>query len=153
MNLFSAFKIKRRNKESITVKELLSQIDSGIIAKDILRILKEDEEFDFFVGEEHYENTLNKFINDTDLLIYNIEKIRDIIYENNNYNTNNYILKLSSLTAPVIYLENLSPYYTQSKTNAKSILFILNVKIDIDVYKELTRNEVLAYIFLDYLLE
>ncbi len=29
----------------------------------------------------------------------------------------------------------------------KSILFILNVKIDIDVYKELTRNEVLAYIF------
>ncbi|NFG46511.1 hypothetical protein FC800_19725, partial [Clostridium botulinum] len=63
------------------------------------------------------------------------------------------ILKLSSLTAPVIYLENLSPYYTQSKTNAKSILFILNVKIDIDVYKELTRNEVLAYIFLDYLLE
>ncbi|MBO0527987.1 hypothetical protein EXQ27_17270, partial [Clostridium botulinum] len=36
MNLFYGLKIKKRNKKSITVKELLSQIDSGIIAKDIL---------------------------------------------------------------------------------------------------------------------
>ncbi|MBO0524935.1 hypothetical protein EXQ37_03070, partial [Clostridium botulinum] len=39
MNLFCGFKIKKRNKKSITVKELLSQIDSEIIAKDILKIL------------------------------------------------------------------------------------------------------------------
>ncbi len=50
----------------------------------------------------------------------------------------------------LIDLCRLLPYCIESED--KSILFILNVKIDIDVYKELTKNEVLAYIFLDYLL-
>ncbi len=48
---------------------MLSQIDSETIAKDVFQILKETKE---------YENILNKYINNTDLLIYNIEKIRDI---------------------------------------------------------------------------
>ncbi|EKX79942.1 hypothetical protein CFSAN001628_009658 [Clostridium botulinum CFSAN001628] len=71
INLFSAFKIKRRNKESITVKELLSQIDSEIIAKDILKILIDYKETGLY-GDE-----LNKFINDADLLTNDIQKIKD----------------------------------------------------------------------------
>ncbi|KIS21684.1 hypothetical protein [Clostridium botulinum] len=143
MNLFCGFKIKKRNKKSITVKELLSQIDSEIIAKDILKILKEDRKYKL------YENPLNKFINNADLLISNIQKIKDISKQENTYNTNNHIIMDSDYSP--IELSHLLPYYGESRD--KSILFILNVKIDIDIYKELTRNEVLAYIFLDYLLE
>ncbi|BAO05223.1 hypothetical protein CF067_17590 [Clostridium sporogenes] len=143
INLFSAFKTKKRNKESITVKELLSQIDSETIAKDVFQILKETKE---------YENILNKYINNTDLLIYNIEKIRDISKQKNKYKTNNYIIELSSLWSSFSTMELRSLIPNCSVEKDKSILFILNVKIDIDVYKELTRNEVLAYIFLDYLL-
>ncbi|APQ78781.1 hypothetical protein EJM73_05730 [Clostridium botulinum] len=143
MNLFCGFKIKRRNKKSITVKELLFQIDSEIIAKDILKILKEDRKYKL------YENPLNKFINNADLLINNIQKIKDISKQENTYNTNNHIITDSDYSP--IELSRLLPYYGES--GDKSILFILNVKIDIDVYKNLTKNEVLAYIFLDYLLE
>ncbi|MBO0535255.1 hypothetical protein EXQ25_08465 [Clostridium botulinum] len=146
MNLFCGFKIKKRNKKSITVKELLSQIDSEIIAKDILKILKEDKE------TELYGDELNKFINNTDLLTNNIQKIKDMSKQKNTHNTNNHIITLASswYSLSLIDLCRLLPYCIESED--KSILFILNVKIDIDVYKELTKNEVLAYIFLDYLL-
>ncbi|MBD5580903.1 hypothetical protein FDC22_09180 [Clostridium botulinum] len=147
INLFSAFKIKRRNKESITVKELLSQIDSEIIAKDILKILIDYKETGLY-GDE-----LNKFINDADLLTNDIQKIKDTSEQKNTHNTNNHIITLASswYSLSLIDLYRLLPYCIESED--KSILFILNVKIDIDIYKELTRNEVLAYIFLDYLLE
>ncbi|WP_407301584.1 hypothetical protein [Clostridium botulinum] len=146
INLFSAFKTKKRNKESITVKELLSQIDSETIAKDILKILIDYKE------TELYGDELNKFINNTDLLMNNIQKIKDTSKQKNTHNTNNHIITLASswYSLSLIDLCRLLPYCIESED--KSILFILNVKIDIDVYKELTKNEVLAYIFLDYLL-
>ncbi|AXG90463.1 hypothetical protein AGE29_01235 (plasmid) [Clostridium botulinum] len=146
MNLFCGFKIKKRNKKSITVKELLSQIDSEIIAKDILKILIDYKE------TELYGDELNKFINDTDLLTNNIQKVKDTSKQKNTHNTNNHIITLASswYSLSLINLCRLLPYCIESED--KSILFILNVKIDINVYKELTKNEVLAYIFLDYLL-
>ncbi|APR02758.1 hypothetical protein CLQ_13883 (plasmid) [Clostridium botulinum Af84] len=146
MNLFYGFKIKKRNKKSITVKELLSQIDSEIIAKDILKILIDYKE------TELYGDQLNKFINNTDLLMNNIQKIKDTSKQKNTHNTNNHIITLASswYSLSLIDLCRLLPYRIESED--KSILFILNVKIDVDVYKELTKNEVLAYIFLDYLL-
>ncbi len=125
---------------------MLSQIDSEIIAKDILKILKEDRKYKL------YENPLNKFINNPDLLMNNIQNIKDISKQENTHNTNNHIITLSEwYSFSPIALCRLLPYYGESED--KSILFILNVKIDIDVYKELTKNKVLAYIFLDYLLE
>ncbi|WP_335617996.1 MULTISPECIES: hypothetical protein [Clostridium] len=50
---------------------MLSQIDSEIIAKDILKILIDYKE------TELYGDQLNKFINNTDLLMNNIQKIKD----------------------------------------------------------------------------
>ncbi|APU87204.1 hypothetical protein [Clostridium botulinum] len=50
---------------------MLSQIDSEIIAKDILKILIDYKE------TELYGDELNKFINDTDLLTNNIQKVKD----------------------------------------------------------------------------
>ncbi len=51
---------------------MLSQIDSEIIAKDILKILIDYKE------TELYGDELNKFINNTDLLTNNIQKIKDM---------------------------------------------------------------------------
>ncbi len=50
---------------------MLSQIDSEIIAKDILKILIDYKETGLY-GDE-----LNKFINDADLLTNDIQKIKD----------------------------------------------------------------------------
>ncbi len=113
---------------------MLSQIDSGIIAKDILKILKEDKQYNL------YENPLNKFINNADLLMNNIQDIKDISKQETTHNTNNHIITLDSsgYSSSPIELYRLIPYSSESED--KSILFILNVKIDIDVYKKLTKK-------------